>query len=303
MLLAAAGAGCTAKMKASYHLRRANNYFDAGQYDKAVIEYENVLKNNMHDAQAMSRLGIIFFDEGRPGEAVQILRQARQMATNDLEVHLKLSMIYLQAGMAKDSLDEAAFVFGKNPRDGQAPILLAEATATNQIAELRQRLQKMSQTSDSAPLETALGVLSFRQRDLKSAETQYKRAVGLDPKFADAYSGLATLFIDQKDLKQADQAFKTAADLAPPRSGKVLLYAQFKMATGNTAAGKKLLEDLLKKAPDYLPAWMTLAQLAASEKKYAGQHCSAWQYHKPGPAEPGCRALEEPAGSAAGRGG
>jgi len=269
LLVAITGAGCTAKVKASYHLRRANNYFNAGQYDKADIEYKNVLRNNQQDAQAWGRLGIIYFEEGRLGEAAQILARAQQLATNNLEVRLKLGTIYLQAGKLKEAQDEAAFVLEKSPRDAQAPILLAEAAATNQVAAMRQRLQRMSQTVETAPLEVALGVLSFRQGDLKTAEASFKRAVTLDPKFADAYSALGNVFVVQRDLKQADQAFKTAADLAPPRTGKALQYAQFKIATGDSAAGKRLLDGLVKKAPDYLPTWLALAQLAANDKKYA----------------------------------
>ena len=83
-----------------------------------------------------------------------------------------------------------------------------------------------------------------------------KRAVKLDPKCSDAYSALGNWYVAQKDLKQAEPAFKTAAELAPPRSGKALQYAQFKIMTGDSAAGKQLLEDLVKKTPDYLPAWI-----------------------------------------------
>ena len=109
----------------------------------------------------------------------------------------------------------------KIPGDAQAPILLAEASAsTNEINETRLRLQKMSQTGETAPLEVALGTLSFRQRDLKTAEACFQTAVRLDPKFSDAYSALGNLYVAQNDLKQADQAFKTAMDLPPPRRKK-----------------------------------------------------------------------------------
>ena len=169
MLAAIAGTGCTAKMKASYHLRRANSYFDSGQYDQAAIEYKNVLRNNQQNAQAWSRLGVIYYDQGRLGEAAQILVRAQQLSTNDLEVRLKLGTIYLGAGNLKEARNEAGFVLDKNPKDAQAPILLAEAAATNQIAETRQRLQKLSQAGQTAPLEVALGALAFRQGDLQAA--------------------------------------------------------------------------------------------------------------------------------------
>ncbi len=269
MLAAITGAGCTAKMKSSYHLRRADKYFDSGQYDQAIIEYKKVLMNNQKDAQAWSRLGIIYYDQGRLGEAAQILTQARQLATNNLEVHLKLGTIYLGAGNLKEAREEAGFVLDRNPKDAQAPILLAEAVATNQIAETSQRLQKLSQAGQTAPLEVALGALSFRQGDLQAAEVFFKNAAKLDPKSSDAYSALGNWYMTQKDLKQADQAFKTAADLAPPRSGKALQYAQFKIMTGDAAAGKQLLEAIVKKTPDYLPAWIALAQFDAADKKYA----------------------------------
>src|SRR5208282_6332504 len=157
MLAAIAGAGCTAKMKASYHLRRANSYFNSGQYDHAAIEYKSVLRNNQQNAQAWSRLGVIYFEQGRLGEAAQILERAQQLAATNLEVRLKLGTIYLGAGKLKEARDEAGYILDKNLRDAQAPILLAEATATNQIAETRLRLQKMSQTGETAPLEVALG--------------------------------------------------------------------------------------------------------------------------------------------------
>ena len=270
VLLSIVGAGCTAKVKESYHLKRADRYFNSGQYDQAEIEYKNVLRNAPQNAQAWSRLGVIYFDQGRLLEAAQILGRAQQLATNNFEVRLKLGAIYLGAGKLKEGRDEASFVLDKTPRDDQAPLLLAEAAVTtNDITETRLRLQKMSQTGETAPLEVALGALSFRQGDLKTAEAHLKRAVTLDPQFSDAYSALGNLHVAQNDLKQADQAFKTAADVAPPRSGKGLQYAQFKIVTGDPDMGKRLLQDIVKKAPDYLPAWIGLAQLAAAEKKYA----------------------------------
>src|ERR1019366_1951310 len=98
LLLAIADTGCTAKMKAAYHQQRADRYYDAGQFDQAEIEYKNVLRNSPQNAQAWSRLGLIYFEEGRAGEAAQILMRARQFATNNLQVRLKLGPFYLNAG-------------------------------------------------------------------------------------------------------------------------------------------------------------------------------------------------------------
>ena len=271
LMLALAGTGCSAKLKAEYHQKRADHYYDAGQYDPAEIEYKNVLRSAPQNAQAWARLGAIYFDQGRLGDARQVLSRAEQLAGDNLEVRLKLGSTYLGLGKVKEARDEAGFVLDKDPRNAQALILLAEtAHNTNEINATRLRLQKLQSAGDTAPLEVALGSLSFRERDLKTAEKCFQTAVRLDPKFPDAYSALGNLYVAQNDAKSADEAYKQAMELSPPRSGKALLYAQFKILTGDPDTGKKLLQDLVKQVPDYLPGWIALAALAGAQKDYAG---------------------------------
>ncbi len=268
-LLALAGAGCTAKMKTSYHLKRAERYFDAGQYAQAEIEYKNVLRHAPENAEAWDRLGLIFFNQGRAPEALPILLRAEQLDASNLDVRLKLGAIYLGIGKLKEARDETSFVLERRPQDGLAPILLAEtATTPDDIIAVRQRLQQMQQKGDSAALEVAMGTLALRQRDSTIGENDFNRAAALDPKFSDAYSALGSLYVMQKDLKRADNAFQKAAELAPPWSGNGVRYAQFKILTGDTGAGEHLLQDVVKKDPDYVPAWMALSQLAAAENNY-----------------------------------
>jgi tetratricopeptide (TPR) repeat protein len=271
LFLVLAGTGCTAKLKAAYHEKRADRYYAAGEFDQAEIEYKNVLRNAPQNAMAWSHLGLIYFEEGRLREAGQLLSRAAQLDTNNLQVRLKLGTIYLGTGKFKEARDEASFVLGKDSRNAEAPILLAGAAdSTNEINETRLRLQTMSQTVKTAPLEIALGTLSFRQHDFKNAEACVQEAVRLDPKSSDAYSALGNVYVAQKDVKQADQAFKTAMDLPPTKPDKTVFYAQFKILTGDSDTGKSLLQDLVKKTPYYLPAWIALAELAAAGKDYAG---------------------------------
>jgi len=203
------------------------------------------------------------------GKRAQILMRAQQVDTNNLEVRLKLGTIYLGAGKLKEAGDEAASSWVKPPRTLKRPSCWLKPRRQIKSPKPVCACKNCRRPVETAPLEVALGVLSFRQGDLKTAEADFKRAATLDPKFSDGYSALGNLYVAQNDLKQADPAFKTAADLAPPRSGKALQYAKFKILTGDSAAGKLLLEDVVKKAPDYLPAWITLAQLDADDKKYA----------------------------------
>ncbi|HTV40850.1 MAG TPA: tetratricopeptide repeat protein [Candidatus Sulfotelmatobacter sp.] len=264
-LLLSAGSGCTARAKASHHLKAADRFFDAGQYRLAELEYENVLRDDPQNVRAWDRRAVIYFNEGRGPEAGQVLLAAQQFDPTNLDIRLKLAAVYLSLGQLKQACDDADFVLSHNPQDDQAILFLANSSPTNRFQALRLRFQQIQQKGDRASLETALGTLALRQNDFTVAVGHFQRAIALNPEFSDAYTGLGGLFFMKKDLKEADHALQTAADLAPPWSGNGVRYAQFKNMTGDTPAAEHLLQDIVHKTPFYLPAWTALAQLSAAQ--------------------------------------
>jgi tetratricopeptide (TPR) repeat protein len=261
--------GCTAKAKRAYHLQRANHYFDSAQYDKAELEYLNVWHGDQQNVQANSRLGLIYFDMGLIGQAAFFLHKGSQLATNDLNVQLKWGLICLVLGKTTDARNQANYILDRSPTNEEAPLLLAESVATtNEFNEARLHLQKLAQAGDRASIEVGLGTLSFRERDFKTAEADYKRALALDPKSAAAYEQLGGLYSFENNLPQADAALKAAFDLSPPGSPRRLEYAQFKIGTRDLDAGKSILKEMLKTIPDCLPALLELTKVSAVQKNY-----------------------------------
>ncbi len=273
ILMAAAvaltGAGCTAKAKKAYHLSRANHFYDAGQYGKAEIEYINVLRNDQANAQAYGRLGLIYYDQGRLQRAMYFLAKGSQMAPDDLQLRLKLGYIYSSIGQFTQAVAQASYILDKNPKDDQAPILLAEGSfRPKDTAAARQRLQAMARNGDSAAIEVALGNLSLNERDQATAAADYKKAQALDPKSPEVNAALGMVAWMQGDLKQGEAGFKAAADASPPRSPHQMQYIRFKLQTGDHEGARALLAGITQAAPDYLPASMMLAEISAAEKKY-----------------------------------
>ena len=79
---------------------------------------------------------------------------------------------------------------------------------------------------------------------------------------------MGDLYLLQKDQKQAGEEFKKAAELAPIRSMERLKYAAFTSATGDTEETRRIATEMTRQAPDYLPGWTLLAELALKDKKY-----------------------------------
>lgn len=270
-LAVVAGCGsCSRDAKKSGLLQKADRYFASGDYDKAEIEYKNVLQLGGIDPEAVGRLGIIYYDQGRLGKAYPFLLRASELKPDNLPVRLKLGYLQFASGKIKEARENAVFILDRKPQDPEAAILLAEAiTAPQEAAEARARLQKASPPgAESAPIISALALINMRERKYREAEADLLRAQKLDPRLPTINSSLARLYWARNDLAEAGRAFQAAAEAAPPRSPIRLQQVQFQLQTGHPDIAKKLLEDSIQKTPDFLPAYLLLANIAMAEKRY-----------------------------------
>jgi tetratricopeptide (TPR) repeat protein len=262
--------GCSRQAKEARAIARANRYFDAGQYDAAQIEYFTALRLNGRNAEAIAHLGIIYFDQGRVGESYAFLVAGRQMQPDNYDLRLKYGLFLLAYGKFTEARAEAVYILDHDPAHKEAPLLLVQSsTEVKDIAAARQKLAQLpAPAPTSAPVLVALGMLDFRQHHFPEAEAQYRRALAVDPKYSAAYTALGALYWEKKDLPNAEIAFGQAANFSAQRSQKRLQFAQFKIQTGKRDEGRQILEDIIRKTPDFLPAAMLLAQLDEDEKKY-----------------------------------
>ncbi|MDB6021254.1 MAG: repeat-containing protein [Pedosphaera sp.] len=180
--------GCSKEAKRARHMERAERHYAAGDYNKAEIEYINTLridqtKVDATKALAYERLGTMSLEQGRLSRAYGALVQACKWDTNNLDFRYQLGLIYLHLGKFKEARGEANFILDRRAQDEQAPLLLADASTTpKDIDASRQRLQKLAiPQAKRAAVEVALGNLSLRQRDIKTAGEAFARAKLADP--------------------------------------------------------------------------------------------------------------------------
>src|SRR6476660_7443342 len=90
--------GCTKRAKANRHLQRANNYFSANQFDRAEIEYLNVMRLEPTNTVAIRNLAEIYYVNESLPRAVAFLNAAKQRDPNDVESRGKLARLMLASG-------------------------------------------------------------------------------------------------------------------------------------------------------------------------------------------------------------
>src|SRR3954471_12637708 len=112
--------GCTENVQRWYHVRRAEKFFTAQQYESAKIEYLNVLRVSRGDHAALERMGLIWSAQGAPLQAYGYLKKAAEFDPDNVEVRAKLARILLTFGDVKTAREEAHAVLEKSPLNDEA---------------------------------------------------------------------------------------------------------------------------------------------------------------------------------------
>jgi tetratricopeptide (TPR) repeat protein len=259
---------CSKEARKARLLGEADNYFKAGDYDKARVTYLNVIRLDPQSALAFERIGAIWQDDWAPLRAAAFLKKASELDPKNIENRIRLARCYVAMGLFKDGQKEALKVLEQAPDNGDAMIVLAEgARSKEEIQAAEEQFQKFPKKNDVS-FYLAVASLSFNGGDLSTARNALQQALAADPKSSRAHMALGDLYLFHKDKKQAGEEFKKAAELAPVRSIERLKYAAFASDAGQLDETRRIATEMTKQAPDYLPGWSLLAELALKDKKY-----------------------------------
>ena len=77
-------AGCSVEAKKARLIEQAERDFKSGEYERAKIEYMNLLRLDPQNATTYQQLGLIWFEEGAPLRAAPFLIKARELAPGNL---------------------------------------------------------------------------------------------------------------------------------------------------------------------------------------------------------------------------
>lgn len=263
-------AGCSRESKKANFEQRAAAHFKAGDYDRAELEYKNLLRLDPTNRVALRNLGIMFHEQGRLAHSFRLLSDARKNFPDDVEVWLKYATALLSGGQAKESRTEVVQILALQPANQEAMLLLVDSSVnSNDVHEAQQRLTSLPPASrEVSAYHVAWGTLQLRNRDTNAAAESFRKALALDPKSRVAHMAMGGMYALGRDTNSALAEFKAAADLAPPRSSHPMRLADYLMSLGDLSGAKERLEQISKATPDYLPALMRLAQLALVERRF-----------------------------------
>lgn len=177
---------------ATTSLAKAHKLFQGNQLAAALKEVRAFLEISPDAFEALQLCGAICSDLGRHDEALEYLRRAADHFPNSAQAHHNLGNALMSAGEIPDASRSFAVALKLEPR---TPLLLC--ASANALTELKR---------------------------YDEALPQFKRAISLDGRFADAFYGLGRTLMIMKDFPAAKSAFLRAFEL-DPRDRKAALNA------------------------------------------------------------------------------
>lgn len=267
VLVASCFAGCSDKTKKERAMTKADEYFARGDYQKAEIEYLNVLQASPWHPNSVVRLGHIYFAQGRSAEAYAYLAKAREISPDDLDSRTRLAMLLLATFRHAEARKESQEILAKNPRHEQALLLLVDTIDSQDaaVATKKKLTEMLASGIDTWAIHTALARLELHQGNVAGANAEIEKAARMNDKAPEVSAVRAAIAASQNDVAAVTKNFEKARTDAPPRSPQKLTLARFKMQQRDYAGAKALLDELLKETPDFISAAALRGQLALME--------------------------------------
>src|SRR5207302_5526048 len=134
---------CSRAAKEARLDQRADQYFKSGEYDKAKVEYMNVVRLDNQNVTSFQQLGFIWFEQGVPLRAIPFLLRVRELAPQNLAARTKLALGFMAIGEFADARKEAVSILKQDPGNSEATVILADASQSKEeIADAAEQVEK-----------------------------------------------------------------------------------------------------------------------------------------------------------------
>lgn len=268
-----------------------------GHYDEAIGEYETALKAAPKNAPILLNLALAYYKSGRVGEAAPKLEQAAALANPPNEqITLLLASCYNRLGEFKKTI--ALLSPLEKEKSGEQVFDYLYGMALIRDGQTQRGgavMDRILGKGDSAEAHLLLGITKLKASDFDGALADYKKAIELNAKLPEAHARLGELLLTMGDSAAADKAFRDelaidptnfAANLNmgvlakqqqdyavarqyferalrfhPGDAGVRYQIATLDIATGKLEPARTMLEALVKEAPDFTEAHVSLSQV------------------------------------------
>jgi Tfp pilus assembly protein PilF len=254
-LSAASGCSGAEERKAKY-LEHGLNFLAAENFDKARIEFQNVLQIDPKDPKARYEMGVVNEHLGKMRQAAQFYQGAIEVKPDDVDARFRLGRMYLFGGAPERTLEVIKPVLATHPDEPE--LLTLRAAVRSQQKDVSGALADAGRAASLAPVnEDAVAVLAgiyTSQGDTAKAQALLEQAIQRIPGSIDLRLALAEADVQNHRLAEAEALLLKIVAMKPSDPAHRIRLAQFYARTDQIDAA----EGCLRRAVKELPAEDTL---------------------------------------------
>jgi choline-sulfatase len=200
-------------------INMANAYRNLGRDEEALVGYRRFLQLDPRNAQVRYEAAQILIDRGELDEASGLLREALTLEPKLAAARNALGVVAIRRGDFAGAEREIRGALQQKPDVRLAHFnlaVLAEERGDTRaaVAEYQQEIAEHPNSSFKAAFN--LGRLLGRLGDRQGHERELRRAIDINPRFAEGCFYLAKLYLDQgREFDEAIALAKRGLDLGP----------------------------------------------------------------------------------------
>ena len=240
--------GGAEERKAKY-LERGKAYFAEDNYDKAEIEFKNVLQIDPKTAEPYYYLGKIAESDQEWARAFGMYSKAVELDENLIRPRARLAQFYLLQANAEKVNGDAD----------------AEQTAlARAAAELEEVLKRAPDDVEAVTIQAAI---TQRGGDNEAAITRLEQIVARAPDHNPAVVLLASLYEQNQDVDKAGATLEAGVKAKPDDVGLKMALAQFYNRQKREDDATQVLRDVVAQKPEEFGYRLTLARFLTDRKE------------------------------------
>jgi Flp pilus assembly protein TadD len=141
------------------HFDQGNTFAQAGDFEKAIAEYQAVLELAPDNVSALANLGVAYYSTGKLDEAVTQYEKALELEPGDADIRSNLGAAYVQLGQLDQALDEYQQAVGINPDLAEAQfglgVVYLQTGKTDEAIQAFEAFQKLDSGKDQIATQQA----------------------------------------------------------------------------------------------------------------------------------------------------
>lgn len=264
LALALLGCGGKEERKAE-HMSKGIAYYDAKNFDKAAIEFKNVLQIDPKTAKPYYYLGQIEEEKRNWPVAFGSYQKAVELDPNDKDAQFKLAQFMILAGAPDKAAEILTPLAKEKPND--VDIRMLQVAITNAKGDSESGLRSLEAIVQEKPTKPepylVLATVYAQRSRLGDAETVLKEGLTAIPKSAPLLLTLARVYVEQKDWAKAEGTLKDLIAIEPARLDLRFMLADVYFRQSRWDVAEQTLRTAISDFPDDAKPVQTLAEFFA----------------------------------------